>query len=75
MEALDKNGKELKVGDMVTVRFRPRGYAPPIIILTVPILEIFYYSGMYRVKLPGGKTKTGRNRYLRFMSIQVEKED
>ena len=74
MKALDKYGKELKVGDTVTVRFRPNSCAP-ITIISAPIFEIFYYSGMYRVKLLTGKTKTGKNKYLRFMSIQVEKED
>lgn len=74
MKACDKNGKELKVGDMVTVKFRPSSCAP-ITTLSGPILEIFYYSGMYRVKLPNGKTKTGKDKYIRFMSIQVEKED
>ncbi len=74
MKACDKNGKELKVGDVVTVKFRPNSCAP-ITTISGPILEIFYYSGMYRVKLPNGKTKTGKDKYIRFMSIQVEKED
>lgn len=74
MKACDKNGKELKVGDMVTVKFRLTSYAP-ITTISGPILEIFYYSGLYRVKLPNGKTKTGKDKYIRFRSFQVEKED
>lgn len=74
MKARDKNGKELKVGDKVTVKFRPNSCAP-ITTISGTISEIFYYSGMYRVKLLIGKTKTGKDKYLRFMSIQVEKKD
>lgn len=38
MKACDKNGKELKVGDMVTVKFRPSSCAP-ITTLSGPILN------------------------------------
>lgn len=74
MKACDKNGKELKVGDIVTITFRPTSYAP-IKTISSPILEIFYYSGIHRVKLLNGKTKTGKDKYIRFMCIQVEKVD